>query len=78
MSKGRPPKKMLPLSVIYRKSKTAKKYYMKVFKDMDFDSLVTSRKWKQLFPNNYVVEEVGLGSGLVEEYKNKYNIKKLS
>lgn len=78
MSKGRPPKKQLPLSVVYRKSSTSKKYYMQVFEDIDFDSFVTSRKWKSLFPDNYVIEELGLGSGLVEDYKEKYNIKKFS
>ena len=78
MSQGRPPKQSLPISVVYRKSLTSKKYYMQVFEDMELDSFLSSRKLKNIFPESYVIEEVGLGSALVEEYQKQYNIKKLS
>lgn len=78
MSKGRPAKKTLPISVVYRKSESSKKHYMQVFEDMELDQFLTSRRFKNIFPETYVIEEIGLGKGLIEKYKKQFNIKNLS
>lgn len=78
MSKGRPSKKILPISVVYRKSKTSKKHYIKVFEDMELDQFLTTRRFKNIFPEQYVIEEIGVGEGLIENYMSQFNIKSLT
>lgn len=76
MRKGRPAKKILPITVVYRKNPKGKAY-MRVFENMDLDQFLTSRRFNNIFPETYTIEELGLGKGLIKEYKEKYNIKKI-
>ena len=78
MPKGRPSKKILPISVVYRKSESSKKYYMQVFENMEIDQFLTTRRFKNVFPESYVIEEIGVGEGLIEDYMKQFNIKSLT
>lgn len=63
--------------VVYKKSKSAKKYYMKVFENEQTpDRIINLNARKPLIPNEYVLEEIGMGSNFVEYWKSKYKIKK--
>jgi hypothetical protein len=62
--------------VVYRKSKTAKKNYMKVFENEDTpDRIINGNARKPLIPNEYIIEQIGIGSGFIEDYKKQYKIK---
>ena len=62
--------------VVYRKSKTAKKNYMKVFENEDTpDRIINGNARKPLIPNEYIIEEIGIGSRFIEDYKKQYKIK---
>lgn len=76
MSKGRPPKESSTTVVVYRKRKNGKAY-MSVFKDTSIDDIINGRKRIPLLPDNFIIEEIGLGESLIETYKEIYGIKKL-
>lgn len=62
--------------VVYRKSKTAKKKYMKVFENEETpDRIINLNARKPLIPNEYIIDEIGVGSGFIELYKKQHKIK---
>lgn len=62
--------------VVYRKSRTAKKKYMKVFENEDTpDRIINLNARKPLIPNEYIIEEIGVGSSFIEYYKKQHKIK---
>jgi len=62
--------------VVYRKSKTAKKKYMKVFENEETpDRIINLNARKPLIPNEYIIDEIGIGSGFIELYKKQHKIK---
>lgn len=63
--------------VVYKKSKNAIKRYVKVFKDeITPDRIINLNARKPLIPNNFVIEEIGVGEYFIEAYKKKYKVKK--
>lgn len=63
--------------VVYKKSKNAVKRYMKVFKDEQTpDRIINSNARKPLIPNDYVIEDIGVGETFIEYYKGKHKIKR--
>ena len=76
MSKGRPPSVILPIVVVYRKREKGKAY-MSVFEGINVDSIINRRKKNSLIPNNYLIEEIGVGSCFIEDYKTSYDIKNI-
>jgi len=63
--------------VVYRKSESSKKKYMKVFKDeITPDRIINLNARKPLIPNNYPIDEIGVGESFIEYYKQKFKIKK--
>ncbi len=77
MSKGRPPSSPPPpVVVVYRKREKGKAY-MSVFENINVDSIINGRKKNSLIPNNYLIEEIGVGSCFIEDYKTSYGIKKI-
>jgi hypothetical protein len=62
--------------VVYRKSQSSKKKYMKVFKDeITPDRIINLNARKPLIPNNYSIDEIGIGESFIEYYKQKFKIK---
>ena len=61
--------------VVYRKSTRAKKRYMTVFYDTRVDDIIVEKR-KPLIPNEYIIDDIGVGSSFIQEYKAKYNINK--
>ena len=61
--------------VVYRKSARAKKRYMTVFNNIKVDDILMEKR-KPLIPNEYILDEVGVGSSFIEEYRNKYKLNK--
>lgn len=62
--------------VVYKKSKTAKKSYMTVFEnEASPDRIINGNARKPLIPNEYVIEQIGVGQSFIEFYKQQYNIK---
>jgi hypothetical protein len=62
--------------VVYRKGQTGKKSYMKVFWDEQTpDRINNLNARKPLIPNNYVIEEMGVGESFIDLWKHKYKIK---
>ena len=76
MSKGRPPSVIPPIVVVYRKREKGKAY-MSVFENINVDSIINGRKKNSLIPNNYLIEEIGVGSCFIEDYKTSYDIKNI-
>jgi hypothetical protein len=63
--------------VVYKKSKTAKKMFMKVFENEPTpDRIINMNARKPMIPNDYEIVELGMGSSFIEFYKQKHNIKK--
>lgn len=63
--------------VVYRKSKSAKKKYMKVFENEDTpDRIINLNARKPLIPNEYIIDEIGVGSSFIEYYKKQHKIKR--
>ena len=63
--------------VVYKKSKTAKRSYMTVFEnEATPDRIINGNARKPLIPNEYVIEQIGVGQSFIEFYKQQYNIKK--
>ena len=61
--------------VVYRKSKTAKKKYMTVFNDIHVDEILAIKR-KPLLDNSFVIDDIGVGSRFIKEYKYFYNLDK--
>ena len=62
--------------VVYRKSKNAKKKYMKVFENEDTpDRIINGNARKPLIPDGYEIDEIGVGSSFIESYKKQHKIK---
>ena len=61
--------------VVYRKSAKANKRYMTVFNDIKVDDILTVKR-KPLIPNEYVLDDVGIGSSFIIEYQHKYKLNK--
>lgn len=62
--------------VVYRKSKTAKKKYMKVFENEETpDRIINLNARKPLIPNEYIIDEIGIGPTFIEYYKKQHKIK---
>tara|TARA_R110000868_G_scaffold196505_4_gene442445 strand:- start:1202 stop:1441 length:240 start_codon:yes stop_codon:yes gene_type:complete len=76
MSKGRPPSIVPPIVVVYRKREKGKAY-MSVFEDINVDSIINNRKHNPLIPDNYLIEDIGVGSFFIEEYQRVYKINKI-
>ena len=62
--------------VVYRKSKNSKKYYMEVYpNEKSTDRINNANARKPIIPNNYIIEELGMGGeDLINTYKKKYKI----
>lgn len=76
MSKGRPPSFIPPIIVVYRK-RVKGKAYISVFEDANVDSIINGRKHNPLIPDNYIIEEIGVGKFFIEEYQRVYKIDKI-
>jgi len=62
--------------VVYRKTQTSKKKYMKVFVDeITPDRIINLNARKPLIPNSYPIDEIGVGETFIEFYKTKFKIK---
>jgi hypothetical protein len=62
--------------VVYSKSEGSKKYYMTVFENEETpDRIINLNARKPLIPNEYFIDEIGVGSSFIESYKRKYKIK---
>lgn len=63
--------------VVYKKSKTAAKKYMKVFADeITPDRIINLNARKPLIPNDYEILDIGVGESFIEHYKRSHKIKK--
>lgn len=62
--------------VVYKKSSSAKKKYIKVFENEQTpDRIINLNARKPLIPNNYVIEDIGVGETFIEYYKQKHKVK---
>ena len=61
--------------VVWRKSAKANKRYMTVFNNIRVDDVLTEKR-NPLIPNEYVLDEVGVGSSFIIDYQLKYKINK--
>lgn len=63
--------------VAYKKSKLAKRTYLKVFENEKTpDRIINANARKPLIPNEYFIEAIGMGQSFIELFKSKYGIKK--
>tara|TARA_R110001606_G_scaffold347966_1_gene497412 strand:+ start:59 stop:298 length:240 start_codon:yes stop_codon:yes gene_type:complete len=76
MSKGRPLSVIPPIIVVYRKYVKGKTY-MSVFKNTNIDSIINRKKHTPLIPDNYIIEEIGVGKSFIQEYQETYKINKI-
>lgn len=62
--------------VVYKKSQTAKKHYLKVFMDEKTpDRIINGNARNPLIPHEYPLVEIGMGESFIDYYKSKYRIK---
>lgn len=62
--------------VVFRKGVSGKKKYMKVFyKEKTPDRILNLNARKPLIPNNYIIEELGIGESFIKKWLDKYKIK---
>lgn len=62
--------------VVYRKSEGSKKKYMTVFEtEQNPDRIINGNARKPLIPNEYVIDEIGVGDFFIEHYKKQHKIK---
>ena len=64
-----------PVVVVWRKSKNAVKKYMTVFKNVRVDEVLEEKR-KPLLDNSYEIDEVGVGSSFIDDWKYKFKINK--
>jgi hypothetical protein len=63
--------------VVYRKSSSSKTKYMIVFEnEQNPDKIINLNARKPMIPNNYIIDEIGVGSSFIESYKKQHKIKK--
>jgi hypothetical protein len=63
--------------VVYRKSDRSKTKYMTVFEnEQNPDRIINSNARKPLIPNEYIIDEIGIGTRFIEDYKKQHKIKK--
>lgn len=60
--------------VVFRKSKRSKPQMVVYTKEskINVDTVLDSAKRKPPIPHNYILDEVGVGEGLVKHYQKKY------
>ena len=75
--KGRKKENPIPIVVVYKKP-TGKKFYLRIFIDCSLDDINTLGKRNPLLPDNYTIQEIGIGEGFIEKYKKQFNIKSIS
>jgi len=64
--------------VVYKK-KLNSKPEMAVFNDgTKVDDIISSTKRKPLIPNNWTIEEIGIGESFIDLYSKKFKITKKS
>lgn len=63
--------------VVYRKRSNSK-HEMALFDSAKLDDILNSNKRKPIIPNNWTIDEVGIGTNLEEAYSKKYKISKKS
>ena len=62
--------------VVYRKTKTSTKKYMKVFiNELTPDRIINLNARKPMMPNRYQIDEIGVGKSFIVRYKERFNIK---
>tara|TARA_B110000503_G_C7004864_1_gene353135 strand:- start:7 stop:222 length:216 start_codon:yes stop_codon:yes gene_type:complete len=62
--------------VVYRKTESSKKKYMKVFvNEITPDRIINLNARKPLIPNKYPIDEIGIGESFITRYKERFNIK---
>jgi len=63
--------------VVYRKSEHLKTKYMIVFEsEQTPDRIINSNARKPLIPNEYIIDDIGVGARFIEDYKKQHKIKK--
>jgi hypothetical protein len=63
--------------VVYRKSDRSKTKYMTVFENEQTpDRIINSNARKPLIPSEYIIDEIGVGTRFIEDYKKQHKIKK--
>jgi glutaredoxin-related protein len=62
--------------VVYKKTKNSKIHTMEVYpNEQSPDRINNANARKPMIPNNYIIEELGIGGeALIEMYKSKYGI----
>ena len=66
----------MSIVVVYKKNKNSDKSYMNVYKDeKNADRIISSSLRNPILPNNYIIQEVGIGDTFIESYKEKYKLK---
>ena len=60
--------------VVYRKRLNAKPE-IAVFDDVNVDDIINSKKRKPIIPNEWLIDEVGVGESLIDYYSKKLKIK---
>lgn len=64
------------IAVVYKKSETSKKYYLKVFQnEKNPDRIINGNARSPLIPHEYPIIEIGMGESFINSYKSKYKIK---
>ena len=63
--------------VVYRKSDRLKTKYMTVFEsEQTPDRIINGNARKPLIPDEYIIDEIGVGARFIEDYKKQHKIKK--
>jgi hypothetical protein len=63
--------------VVYRKSAQTKTKYMSVFpNEATPDRIINEKARKPLIPNEYIIDDIGVGESFIEYYKKQHKIKK--
>jgi hypothetical protein len=60
--------------VVYRKRLNAKPE-IAVFDDVNVDDIINSKKRKPIIPNEWLIDEVGVGESFIDYYSKKLKIK---
>jgi len=63
---------------VYKKSETAKKYYIDVFPTLKVDDVIADGRRNPPIPNEYYLELVTVGTGSLEKIQEKYSVKKVN
>lgn len=62
--------------VVYRKSSSSKTKYMIVFEnEQNPDKIINLNARKPMIPNEYIIDDIGVGSRFIEDYKKQHKIK---